>query len=174
MGELMRRLVDYRANNTEDETVLNYFDELEFHPERINVMKDESHMMKNTVERIKKIMGGARNYGPTPEELEEMRRQEEEARQKREAEEKAERERREAEEAAERKRRQEEWASRLTEVRKEEYELLEAQSVPLRNYLMQHVMPTLTQSLIDCCKARPEDPIDYIAEYLFQHNPQVD
>ena len=33
--ELMRRLVDYRANNTEDETVLNYFDELEFHPERI-------------------------------------------------------------------------------------------------------------------------------------------
>ena len=47
--------------------------------------------------------------GPTPEELEEMRRQEEEARQKKEAEEKAERERREAEEATERKRRQEEW-----------------------------------------------------------------
>ena len=38
-----------------------------------------------------------------------MRRLEEEARQKKEAEEKAERERREAEEAAERKRRQEEW-----------------------------------------------------------------
>ena len=53
-------------------------------------------------------------------------------------------------------------ATRLTEVRKEEYELLEAQSIPLRNYLMQHVMPTLTQSLIDCCKARPDDPIDYI------------
>ena len=33
--ELMRRLAEYRANNTEDETVLNYFDELEFHPERI-------------------------------------------------------------------------------------------------------------------------------------------
>lgn len=131
-------------------------------------------MMKNTADKIKGIMGGARNYGPTPEELEEMRRQEEEAKQKKEAEEKAERERREAEEATERKRRQEEWASRLTEVKKEEYQLLEAQSIPLRNYLMQHVMPTLTQSLIDCCKARPQDPIDYIAEYLFQNNPQVD
>ena len=57
-------------------------------------------------------------------------------------------------------------SQRLTEVRKEEYELLEAQSIPLRNYLMQHVMPTLTQSLIDCCKARPEDPIDYIVSFL--------
>jgi len=30
---LTRRLIDYRAINTDDETVLNYFDELEFHPE---------------------------------------------------------------------------------------------------------------------------------------------
>ncbi|KAK7104086.1 adenylate kinase 7-like [Littorina saxatilis] len=172
--ELMRRLQEYRGNNTEDETVLNYFDELEFHPHRIDVTKDGSHMMKNTVERIKKTMGAARNYGPTPEELEEMRRQEEEDRQKKESEDKAERERKEAEESQERKNRQEEWASRLNEVKKEEYQLLQAQSIPLRNYLMQHVMPTLTQSLIDCCKARPDDPIDYIAEYLFQNNPQVD
>lgn len=32
---LMRRLADFRAVNTEDETVLNYFDELEIHPDRI-------------------------------------------------------------------------------------------------------------------------------------------
>jgi len=30
-----RRLTDYRAINTDEDTVLNYFDELEFHPERI-------------------------------------------------------------------------------------------------------------------------------------------
>ena len=30
-----RRLVEFRALNTEDETVLNYFDELEIHPEHI-------------------------------------------------------------------------------------------------------------------------------------------
>jgi len=108
------------------------------------------------------------------EELEKMKRQEEEARIKRETEEKQEKERREAEEAALRKSRQEEWTQRLNEVKREEYELLEAQSIPLRNYLMKHVMPTLTQGLIDCCKTRPDDPIDALAEYLFQNNPQVD
>ena len=29
----MRRLAEFRAINTEDETVLNYFDELEIHPD---------------------------------------------------------------------------------------------------------------------------------------------
>ena len=32
---LNRRLEAYRVANTDDETVLNYFDELEFHPEKI-------------------------------------------------------------------------------------------------------------------------------------------
>jgi len=172
--ELLRRLTEYRTANTEDDTVLNYFDELEFHPEAIDVTKDTSEMMNDTVEKIKKIFGSPRNYGPTAEELEEMRRVEEETREKREAEEKAEKERKETEELQERRRRQEEWSQRLNEVKREEYELLEAQSIPLRNYLMKHVMPTLTQGLIDCCKTRPDDPIDYLAEFLFQHNPQID
>ncbi|KAK3092589.1 hypothetical protein FSP39_004695 [Pinctada imbricata] len=171
---LMRRLDEYRRINNDEDTVLNYFDEKEFHPEKLDVTKDRSHMMKDTVEKIKKKIGTPRNYGPTPEELEEMRRQEEEARIAKETKEREEREKREAEEAATRKQRQEEWTQRLNEVKKEEYELLEAESTPLRNYLMKHVMPTLTQGLIDCCKVRPEDPIDYIAEFLFQNNPQVD
>ena len=32
---LGRRLADFRALNTEDDTVLNYFDEFEIHPEKI-------------------------------------------------------------------------------------------------------------------------------------------
>lgn len=171
---LMKRLELYRSLNNDEETVLNYFDEKEFHPEKLDVTKDDSPMMRDTVEKIKKTIGEPRNYGPTPEELEEMKRQEEEARLKKEMEEKQEKERQEAEEASLRKQRQEEWTQRLNEVKREEFELLEAQSIPLRNYLMKHVMPTLTQGLIDCCKTRPEDPIDYIAEFLFQNNPQVD
>lgn len=59
------------------------------------------------------------------------------------------------------------------QVRTEEIALLEVQSQPLRNYLMQHVMPTLSQGLIECVRARPDDPIDFIAEYLFHHNNQI-
>jgi adenylate kinase len=65
--------------------------------------------MSEIVEHIKKLIGEPRNYGPTPEELEEIQRQEEEKRIKREEEERAEREQREAEEAADRKARQDEW-----------------------------------------------------------------
>jgi adenylate kinase len=32
---LQRRLTEYRTINTDDDTVFNYFDELEFHPEKI-------------------------------------------------------------------------------------------------------------------------------------------
>ena len=35
---LLRRIAEYRAINTEDETVLNFFDELEIHPEKIGKM----------------------------------------------------------------------------------------------------------------------------------------
>ncbi|XP_025775183.1 adenylate kinase 7 [Puma concolor] len=62
---------------------------------------------------------------------------------------------------------------RLEEVKREERELLEAQSIPLRNYLMTHVMPTLMQGLNECCKVRPDDPVDFLAEYLFKNNPEI-
>lgn len=56
--------------------------------------------------------------------------------------------------------------SRLEEVKRQEKELLENQSIPLRNYLMKHVMPTLTQGLIECCKVRPDDAIDYLVSLI--------
>ena len=75
----------------------------------VDVVNDTSEDMKDTVEKIKKMMGDARNYGPTPEELEETKRQQDQEKQKKEAEEKAEKERQEAEEASGRKRRHDEW-----------------------------------------------------------------
>jgi len=172
--KLNKRLIVFRENNTEDVTVLNYFDELEVHPRVIDMTKDKSKEAENTVEQIKKWVGVPRNYGATPEELAEQKKMEAERKIRVETEERQQRERKEAEELADMKRRQDEWKARLEEVKREEQETLEAQSAPLRNYLMKHVMPTLTMALVDCCKARPDDSIDFIAEYLFRHNPQVD
>lgn len=44
-------------------------------------------------------------------------------------------------------------------------------SVPLREYLMAQVIPSLTEGLIEVTKVRPEDPVDYLAEWLFKNNP---
>jgi adenylate kinase len=51
----------------------------------------------------------------------------------------------------------------------EENLLLEASCQPLRSYLMQNVIPALVDGLLDVCRVRPEDPVDYLAEYLFHY-----
>ncbi|KAJ3416008.1 Adenylate kinase 7 [Chytridiales sp. JEL 0842] len=164
---LTRRLETFRALNTDELTVLNYFDELEIHPTPITI---ESLTPDSLLETVKTLVGKPHNYGPTLEQLEERRRKEEEEKQRELEREEEERARREKEEAERHGKAVSEWNSRMEEIRKQEQEVLEAQSVPLRNYLMKYVMPTLTSGLIDVCKVRPEDPIDYLAEYLFKHN----
>lgn len=50
----------------------------------------------------------------------------------------------------------------LQEAVRVEEETLEAQSVPIREYLKEQLMPTLTQGLIQCCKVRPANPEEYL------------
>jgi len=60
------------------------------------------------------------------------------------------------------------------ELRRQEEEALRVQSLPLRTYLMENVMPTLTKALIEICNVRPDDPVDYLAEYLFRHHKEAE
>lgn len=120
-----------------------------------------------------------RNYGPTPEEQEISKRKELSEKEKREREEREERERDEQEAANDRMKKQKDWTNKLEQIKQEEFQMLDAQATPLRNYLMAHVMPTLTKALIgmilssiiflfhsssslECCQVRPEDPVDFV------------
>uniref|UniRef100_A0A670ZVR6 Adenylate kinase 7 n=1 Tax=Pseudonaja textilis TaxID=8673 RepID=A0A670ZVR6_PSETE len=165
----LRSLSLFRDLNTEDETVLNYFDEIEIHPQYIDVSKFEGLENRVIAKEIIKNIGEPRNYGMTDEEKEEFERQLAEERLAREAKEKADLEKQELEERAQKIANWEEWNKRLEEVKRQEQELLEAQSIPLRNYLMKHVMPTLMQGLNQCCMVRPDDPVDFLCNpYLFK------
>ena len=116
-------------------------------------------------------LGQPRNYGPSDEEIAAKKALEDaEAKRKADAEAAAAAEREKAE-IEERKRREQHESRRSAEVQQQEHELLEVRSIPLRNYLMQNVIPTLTEGLIEVCKLKPEDPVDYLAEYLFKNNP---
>ncbi|XP_025025136.1 adenylate kinase 7-like [Python bivittatus] len=170
----LRSLSLFRELNSEDETVLNYFDEIEIHPQYIDVSKFEGLENRVITKEIIKNIGEPRNYGMTEEEREEFERKEAEECLAREAKEKADLEKKEFEERAQKLANWEEWNKRLEEVKRQEQELLEAQSIPLRNYLMKHVMPTLMQGLNQCCMVRPDDPVDFLAEYLFKNNPEFD
>ncbi|KAF8820547.1 Dpy-30 motif protein [Cardiosporidium cionae] len=65
--------------------------------------------------------------------------------------------------------RQQEETERLNMINEHELALLESRSLPLREYLMKYVIPTLSEGLVTVCKVQPEDPIDFLADYLFEH-----
>ncbi|XP_034419511.1 adenylate kinase 7 [Cyclopterus lumpus] len=167
----LRRLARYRGYNMEDETVVNFFNELDIVPLCLEITSEDEPDCLLLMQKIIDTVGQPRNYGPASQELEEEERRKAEENMRREAQEKAEEERRETEEAEHRAAHWEEWTKSLEEVRQQQEEVLEAESVPMRSYLMEHVMPTLTQGLMECCTARPQDPVDFLAEFLMKNNP---
>lgn len=64
-------------------------------------------------------------------------------------------------------------AGRLRLLAESEAKLLETETQPLRNYLMLNVVPTLTEGLMEVCKVSPDDPIEYLSEYLFAHAQDI-
>ncbi|KAK1894346.1 Adenylate kinase 7 [Dissostichus eleginoides] len=171
MPECVLSLDAHRENNMEDESVGNYFDELDTTPLYLEISSSEEPDCLLLMQKILDTLGQPRNYGPSCREVEEEERRKAEERMKREEQEREEQERREEEEATHRAASWDQWTGALEEMRQQEEELLEVQSVPMTIYLMEHVMPTLTQGLMECCTAHPQDPVDFLAEFLIRNNP---
>ncbi|XP_045916561.1 adenylate kinase 7-like isoform X1 [Micropterus dolomieu] len=175
--EFVPRLTRYRQHSTAEETLLDYFDELEIYPEHIvsmtcsspEVTTDDSEYT-DVMKKITEMVGTPKNYGMSPEELEEEKRKKEEEQKQKLATEAAERKHRNEAALAEMAAQYEEWQKNLSEVKRQERELLEAHCLPLRNYLMKYVMPSLTEAMLECSKVKPEDPVDFLAEYLLRNN----
>ncbi|XP_070705681.1 adenylate kinase 7-like [Pempheris klunzingeri] len=169
--EFVPRLIRYRQLNTAEETILDYFDELEIHPEHIEVSTGDPEYT-DVMKKITKMVGNPKNYGLSEKEQEEEDRKKEEERKQKMAAEAAEKKRRNEAALAEMAAQYEEWQRNLSEVKRQEHEMFEARSLPLRNYLMKYVMPSLTEAMSECCKIKPDDPVDFLAEYLLRNNQQ--
>lgn len=70
-------------------------------------------------------------------------------------------------------------AKRLIELRERliaahEDERRKLQAIPLRAYIMEYMVPSLTEGLIEVCKVFPDDPVEYLASYLEQTARQVE
>lgn len=66
----------------------------------------------------------------------------------------------------------EEWTQLLEEAQMQEEKMLAVQCEPLREYLIQYVFPILAEGLIEVARIKPNDPVDFLAEYLFKMNPE--
>eukprot|EP01029_Cantina_marsupialis_P006845 TRINITY_DN1755_c0_g1_i3.p1 TRINITY_DN1755_c0_g1~~TRINITY_DN1755_c0_g1_i3.p1 ORF type:complete len:177 (-),score=76.70 TRINITY_DN1755_c0_g1_i3:163-693(-) len=70
--------------------------------------------------------------------------------------------------AAEAKRKAEEIENRQKDLARKEEEILAAKSKPLVDYMSETVMPIVTEGLAELAKLRPEDPFEYLAEFLMK------
>lgn len=116
--------------------------------------------------------GRPNNFHPTEEELEAARRTEAEraARSAEEAE--AERRRLSALEQQQKQQRDQLITQRKADLLLEQQELLEESSKPLRQYLLDNVVPHVINGLLEVTKVQPDDPIDYLAEFLMKLRPR--
>jgi adenylate kinase len=62
---------------------------------------------------------------------------------------------------------------RLAQLRSKQKEDLDNGSQQIRQYLLDNLVPILTDGLLDICKRQPGDPVDSLAEYLFKRSLDV-
>lgn len=58
-------------------------------------------------------------------------------------------------------------------IKQDEREQLNQKSQPIRHYLMENLVPILTDGLINVCKLQPKDPVDSLASFLFMRANDV-
>lgn len=120
-------------------------------------------------------LGKPHNFGPTPQdarrEAERQRLLVDEQKAEQEAAAKKRKEKEALEVVMAQKARNEE-LQRVNQMKEHERQMLEQRKGPLKSYLMANVIPVLTKGLIEVCNRRPEDPVDFLAEWLFRHNPE--
>ena len=51
-------------------------------------------------------------------------------------------------------------------------EPVEIKQLPIKAYLDQQLMPLLLEALAELAKEKPEEPIEFVAKYLLDHNPE--
>ena len=155
----LERLQQWRALDADKPCVTDFFESQDLDPVSVQIDED-------VLPSISARIGPAHNYGPTPEDQAEQARIALAAEEQKQAEVAAAQAAASAAEALEREQKEKEMAVMLAELEKEEDEILKLRSLPLRKYLMDNVIPTLTQGLIQTCKLRPDDPIDHLAVSL--------
>ncbi|XP_051793005.1 adenylate kinase 7-like [Acanthochromis polyacanthus] len=210
--EFLPRLTRYRQLSGAEETLLDYFDQFEIHPQHIVGpslsgnptpawnppllpgtptpalwFPHPGHYSSPTINHSSSPLvleawlsawvqpaqiRDTKNYGLSPEEQNDEDQKKEQERKQKLAAEAAERKRRKEAVLAEMAAQYEEWQKNLSEVKRQEYKILETRCLPLRNYLMKYVMPYLTEAMLECCKIKPEDSVDFLAEHLLQSSQQ--
>jgi adenylate kinase family enzyme/nucleoside-diphosphate-sugar epimerase len=191
--DFQRRLEHYKNNYDTPMGVIQYFESLKSTAAKSAVVKTfdmegaplvpppqqrSAHaprQVDTTVLKVIEFIGKAHNFGLTPldafQEQERARLLSAEQRAEKAELQKAATER-EADDVAQAESQKTAEAARVRAMKDQERDMLEQRKGPLKSYLMANVIPVLTKGLIEVCNNKPDDPVDYLAEWLFKHNPE--
>ena len=140
---------------------------------KLDISNNYHSTLHDLIQQIASVLGKPTNYGPTDQELLLLARQEAHLKSVNTQKKRDNYLAREMENTANRCTKDSVWAAQTKEICLQQQQYLHSQSMPLRNYLMKFVMPVLTRGLVDISKITPDDPIDFLAEFLFKNNPCV-
>lgn len=167
--EMLGRLEAYRDRDNDDTCLANLFYDNNMTP--IYFCVRQKTRLVEILEKCKQEIGIAFVYPPTQREIdiaEKLKEQQE--RHQRELEEK--RKNRMLEKMrCEREAKLRAWTKEYEKLKIEEDKIHEARTLPLKQYLIKYVLPTLTDGLLKVAELKPEDPVDFLAEFLFETNP---
>ncbi|CAH8429987.1 unnamed protein product [Schistosoma mattheei] len=168
-----------------EENVLTYFDLREIHPIMIDMDKDCSPLIKLNgpqeacLEKVRKAIGKREAPKLPSIEIYPLKQNEYEIQEKainilnefeleklRKTKEKLEKQK--CEEIDLLKKSENDWNNWLSLLNTQNYQYAEAHSLPMRYYLMKYIMPELSKALLECSEIRPDDPVDFVAEYLLK------
>ncbi|RZF45026.1 hypothetical protein LSTR_LSTR001987 [Laodelphax striatellus] len=168
--DILEQISRYREINS-DNGILLFFDELEIYPHILNIENDITPNMCVVTRKLMKLIGKTANY--ESETLEQLLKASREAQLKQREEVKKTKDQ-EFKKIKDEMIREKlgRWAADVDRMKEEEEEILIKESMPARHYLMKFVLPTLTKGLVEVARVKPNDPIDYLAEYLFEKYPE--
>ncbi|XP_014363672.2 adenylate kinase 7 [Papilio machaon] len=168
---VLKLLSEFRAADAPDISPLNFFDELDIHPLVVPVNNHNDYSMEGPYAEVSLRLGRPCRYAKLMEVIERAEKKEKAAKELMEAKQRKALQELEKKIKEENEEKMEYWSELYGLMREEEEMALAAAGEPMRNYLVQYIFPTLTAGLLEVAKLRPNDPIDFLAEYLFKLNP---
>ncbi|XP_070506915.1 adenylate kinase 7-like [Chironomus tepperi] len=167
--QIQQDLTDYYDKHDEEVSILNFFLDRGIVPLEITINHDlNDREIQEIFEKLKLKIGHPHSYELSKEEQDEINEIKSLIADKEAAERKEMERKRAQKEFEENQIKLEEWNKQVMEQKEKEFHKLEQQSLPVRQYLMKYVLPKVTDAFVQVTKLRPEDPVQFIGNYLFQ------
>uniref|UniRef100_A0A1B6CKG7 Adenylate kinase 7 n=3 Tax=Clastoptera arizonana TaxID=38151 RepID=A0A1B6CKG7_9HEMI len=164
--DIIKAISLYRKLTESGESVLDYFYEMGILPVQINTEHDGSPTINEIMEEVIYHIGPLRNYENLKIETLEEKQLREDAEKEHLLKLKQKQDDEQHSLKLLRQEKMEQWAMMVDLLKEEEEKMLAVKSIPIRNYLITEIFPTLTDGLIEVARVQPEDPIDYLVSLL--------